>query len=146
MAQDDLSRPGLSPLGIAILIIIGVFLLLWTGEYSCFERILVIFVSIMGACFVLTAFLVIPGPAEIVKGSVPRLPADAEVSMIISALVGTTLTAPTFVMRSILVKEKGWTISDLKTGRRDAFVASLFMFIISGAIMACAAGTLYLAG
>jgi len=134
-----------APLWIAVFIIIGVFIFLWAGEYSFFEKILIVFVSIMGACFILTMFLVIPSPIAIVKGAIPKLPHDSDVSMIISALVGTTLTAPTFIMRSIIVKEKGWTVSDLKTGRRDAFFAALFMFIISVSIMACAAGTLYVA-
>ncbi len=134
-----------APLWIAICIIVGVFLFLWIGEYQFFEKVLIIFVGIMGASFLLTLFLVIPSPIEIVKGAVPRMPHDPDVSMLISALVGATLTAPTFVMRSIIVKEKGWTVSDLKTGRRDAFFAALFMFIISASIMACAAGTLYTA-
>ncbi len=133
------------PLCIAILIVIGIFIFLWNGKYTFFEKILIVFVSIMGASFILTMFLVIPSPIEIVKGTVPKIPHEPDVSMIISALVGTTLTAPTFVMRSIIIKEKGWTISDLKTGRRDAFFAALFMFIISVSIMVCAAGTLYVA-
>ena len=139
--------PGIAwaPLWIAIFIIIGIFIFLWIGKYTFFEKILIIFVSLMGVSFILTMFLVIPDPVEMVKGAVPKLPHDPNVSMLISALVGTTLTAPTFVMRSIIVKEKGWTISDLKAGRRDAFFAALFMFIISVSIMACAAGTLYIA-
>ena len=136
---------GWTPLWIAVFIIIGVFIFLWIGEYQFFEKVLIISVGIMGVSFVLTLFLVIPSPIEIVKGAIPRMPHDPGVSMLISALVGATLTAPTFVMRSIIVKEKGWTVSDLKTGRRDAFFAALFMFIISVSIMACAAGTLYIA-
>ncbi|MBN2410222.1 Nramp family divalent metal transporter [candidate division KSB1 bacterium] len=135
-----------NPLWIAIFIIIGLFIFLLKGKYSFFEKLLIVFVSIMGVSFILTMFLVIPNPVEIVKGAVPRIPHEPDVSMIISALVGTTLTAPTFVMRSIIVKEKGWTISDLKSGRRDAFFAAFFMFVISVSIMACAAGTLYVAG
>lgn len=131
------------PLWIAVFIITGIFIFLWIGEYLFFEKILIVFVSVMGACFILTMFLVIPSPIGIIKGAIPKLPSDPDVSMIISALVGTTLTAPTFVMRSIIVKEKGWTVSDLKTSRRDAFFAALFMFLISVSIMACAAGTLY---
>jgi len=49
-------------------------------------------------------------------------------------------------MRSIVVKEKGWGINDLKIEKRDAFVSATMMLILSGAIMACAAGTLYRMG
>ncbi len=50
-----------------------------------------------------------------------------------------------FVVRSILVRQKKWGIEHLKTQRVDAFFASFNLFIISMAVMACAAGTLYLA-
>ena len=43
----------------------------------------------------------------------------------------------------VLVKEKGWTVKDLKIERRDAFVSVLLMFLLSIAVMAAAAGTLY---
>jgi manganese transport protein len=46
-------------------------------------------------------------------------------------------------VRSILVQEKGWTVNDLKLEKRDAFLSSSVMFLLSAAIMACAAGTLY---
>ncbi len=132
-----------NPLWIVILLIAGIYVFLLNGQYSFFEKILIVFVIIMGVSFILTMFLVLPDPVDVVKGAVPKIPHEPGVSMLISALVGTTLTAPTFIMRSIIVKEKGWTISDLKTGRRDAFFAAVFMFIISVSIMACAAGTLH---
>ncbi len=41
------------------------------------------------------------------------------------------------------MKEAGWAIADFKTQRNDAAVSATLMFLISGAIMAAAAGTLY---
>ena len=64
--------------------------------------------------------------------------------MIIAALVGTTLTAPTFVVRSVLLKEKKWDMQQLKHQRKDAVIAAVMMFIVSGSVMACAAGTLFI--
>ena len=49
-------------------------------------------------------------------------------------------------MRTTLVKESGWTLKDDQQQRRDAFVAAALMFVISGAIMAAAAGSLYAQG
>ena len=48
-----------------------------------------------------------------------------------------------YLVRSILVQEKGWQIKDMKEEKRDAAVSSTIMFLLSVAIMACAAGTLY---
>jgi manganese transport protein len=138
------SHNGWNPVWIALAMIIGTYLLISIGKYQFFEKVLIFFVSMMGISFILTMFMVIPSPVEIIKGSLPRIPDEANASMIIGALVGTTLTAPTFVTRSILVQQKGWTVEHLKLGRIDSFVAAFFMFIISMAVMACAAGTLYL--
>ena len=42
------------------------------------------------------------------------------------------------------MKEKKWSKQNAKHQTTDAFVAALLMFVISGSIMACAAGTLYI--
>jgi len=135
---------GWNPLWIAVAIIIILYSLILSGEYSFFEKILIIFVSIMGISFILTMFLVLPEPDELGKGFIPSIPQEVNAPMIIAALVGTTLTAPTFVVRSVLLKEKKWTLKQLKHQRKDALVAAILMFLVSGSIMACAAGTLYI--
>ncbi len=134
---------GWNPLWIAAAVIIILYIMVLLGEYSFFEKILIIFVSVMGLSFILTMFLVLPEPAALAKGLIPTIPDEANAPMIIAALVGTTLTAPTFVVRSVLMKEKKWELKQLKHQRKDAIVAAVLMFIISGSIMACAAGTLY---
>jgi Mn2+/Fe2+ NRAMP family transporter len=53
------------------------------------------------------------------------------------------MAAPTFVVRPLLIKGKGWTEKDAKKQRRDALIAALLMFIISGSIMAAATGALF---
>jgi Mn2+/Fe2+ NRAMP family transporter len=134
---------GWNPLWIAAGIIILMYTLILLGEYSFFEKILIVFVSIMGISFILTMFLVLPEPSEMAKGLIPTIPVEASAPMVIAALVGTTLTAPTFVVRSVLMKEKKWALNQLREQRRDAVIASVLMFLVSGSIMACAAGTLY---
>jgi Mn2+/Fe2+ NRAMP family transporter len=64
--------------------------------------------------------------------------------MIIAAIVGTTFTAPTFVVRSILMKEKKWELGQLNHAKKDAAIGAFMMFLVSMAVMSCAAGTLYL--
>ena len=135
---------GWNPLWIAVVLIIILYSLVLLGEYSFFEKILIVFVSIMGVSFILTMFLVLPEPAALGRGLIPTIPEEINAPMIIAALVGTTLTAPTFVVRSVLMKEKKWTLNQLKHQRTDAVVAAILMFFVSGSIMACAAGTLFI--
>jgi Mn2+/Fe2+ NRAMP family transporter len=66
--------------------------------------------------------------------------------MMVAAFVGTTMAAPTFVVRPLLVRGKGWTQREVKQQSRDSFVSALFMFIISGSIMAAATGALFYEG
>jgi Mn2+/Fe2+ NRAMP family transporter len=49
-------------------------------------------------------------------------------------------------MRSTLVAEKGWDIKDLKKEKSDSLVSASMMLLLSGAIMAVAAGTLHVSG
>ncbi|MFA7065907.1 MAG: Nramp family divalent metal transporter [Dysgonamonadaceae bacterium] len=137
-------NPGWNLLYIAFGIIIFLYLFLLTGKYSSFEKLMIVFVSIMGISFIITMFVVFPNPNTVIRGLIPNIPDEANAPMIIAALVGTTLTAPSFVVRSMLMKEKKWTSKQSRHQTRDAFIGALLMFIISGSIMACAAGTLHI--
>ncbi len=128
---------------VASVLILVMYSFLLIGKYSFFEKILIIFVSIMGISFVISMFLVIPEPVEIVRGFIPRFPDEKNANMILAGIAGTTLSAPGFVVRSILIREKGWNINQIDQAKKDSFAAALIMFILSLAIMACAAGTLF---
>ena len=93
----------------------------------------------MGLCFVVVFFLVSPDFITIVKGMVPRIPDDPDSFLLIAAMAGTTCSAAVFVVRSTVVAEKGWTIDDLKTEKRDAMVSASMMLFLSAIIMAVAA-------
>lgn len=139
-----ISANGWNPIMIAVAIIIGMYLLILVGKYTFFEKVLVFLVGLIAISFFMTMLLVIPSPVDILKGSIPHIPDEANASMIIAAIVGSTIGASVFVVRSILVRQKNWGIEHLKVQRIDTFFASFFLFIISMAVMACAAGTLYL--
>jgi manganese transport protein len=128
---------------ITLILLAGLYYLFWIGRYVKFEKLLMFFVTVMAVCFISSMILVVPEPVEIIKGLVPRIPQDANAHLITAGMAGTTLSAILFVMRSIVVQEKGWGSNDLKKEKRDAFVSAFLMLILSGAIMACAAGTLY---
>jgi manganese transport protein len=122
------------------------YLLLWFGRYQQFEKVLTFFVILMGLCFVVVFFMLKPDYSTIIKGMVPRIPNDSGAFGLVAAMAGTTCSAAVFIIRSTVVAEKGWTIKNLKTEKRDAFVSAAMMLFLSGIIMAVAAGTLHVMG
>lgn len=128
---------------IAVLIISLMYSVLWIGKYSLFEKLLLIFVSLMGLSFLLSIFIVLPDPKEIAKGFIPSIPQVEGGRMLVAAFVGTTMAAATFLSRPLFVKGKGWTKDNLKEQQKDAMWAATLIFFISGAIMAVAMGAFY---
>ncbi len=133
-------------LTIAILVMGTMYALLMVGKYHFFEKILVIFVSIMGFSFLISLFLVYPLPMDVVKGLMPSIPKIEGGRMLVAAFVGTTMAAATFLSRPLFIKGKGWGINDRKQQKNDAIIAAILVFIISGSVMAVAAGALYYDG
>lgn len=130
-------------LGVAIAIIVIFYALLMVGKYTFFEKVLVIFVTIMGISFIASLFFVFPQPKEIIGGLLPTIPDVAGGKMLTAAFVGTTMASATFLSRPLFVKGKGWTIKDLKKQKNDSITAAILVFVISGSIMAVACGALY---
>jgi Mn2+/Fe2+ NRAMP family transporter len=119
------------------------YYLFWKGTHGFFLRAMSVIVALMGICFLLSMFLVIPSPVEIIKGVVPRVPSGGNAHLILAGLVGTTMATVCVVTRSYLVAEKKWTLHDLKEENRDAIISLTLTFIVSASIIACAAGTMY---
>jgi Mn2+/Fe2+ NRAMP family transporter len=142
---------GIQPIWFAAFFVALVYFIFWNGTTQAFERSLAVIVAIMAACFILNFFILMPPPIEIAKGLLPSLP-DVPLDegrgpfLVIASMVGTTVFSGLFIIRTTLVKEAGWTIADSKKQRNDAIVAVVMMFVISGSIMAAAAGTLYVEG
>ncbi len=134
-------------LAAAVIILILFYMILLRGKYSLFEKLLVIFVTLMGLSFIFSLFFVAPLPVEVLKGLIPSIPAQTaggeNVYIMVAAFVGTTMAAATFLSRPLFIKGKGWTIKDLKHQRNDAILAAILVFVISAAIMAVAHGALY---
>lgn len=141
--------PGLAPhkygvvIAIAAIILVVMYGILLLGKYSIFERILVFFVTCMGLSFVLSLFFVHPLPAETIQGLVPTIPDVKGGKMLVAAFVGTTMAAATFLSRPLFIKGKGWTLEDSEHQKRDAIVAAILVFVISGSVMAVAHGALF---
>ncbi len=137
------SGNGFNPLITTLIFGAILYFLFWNGKHRIFEKILAIFVGLMGLCFVLTMFMVIPEPAEVIKGLIPKIPNAPGALLIMAGMVGTTMGAILYVVRSILVQEKGWKKENFKQERRDAIISVSMMFILSVSVMAAAAGTLH---
>ena len=142
---------GIAPVYFALFFIGLVYYIFWNGRTQYFERSLAVIVAIMSACFILNFFIMMPPPIDILKGLVPNLP-DVPLDegrgpfLVIASMVGTTVFSGLFIIRTTLVKEAGWTIKDLGKQRNDALASVIMMFVISGTIMAAAAGTLHAEG
>ncbi len=140
---------GISPLYFAIFFITFVYIIFLIGKTEVFEKVLAIFVAIMAACFLVNFIILMPPAMEILKGMVPNLPdtgSEQSSFLVIASMVGTTVFSGLFILRTILVKEAGWTMADLKTQNRDALFSAFLMLIVSASIMAAAAGSLHVQG
>ncbi len=141
---------GVAPIYWAALFVTLVYFIFWNGRTQVFERSLAVIVAIMAASFVFNFFLLMPPTIDLAKGLIPSVPqVDQEGEnplLLIASMVGTTLFSGLFIIRTTLVKEADWTIKDDAQQRRDALFATAMMFVISAAIMAAAAGTLFANG
>lgn len=63
--------------------------------------------------------------------------------MMVAAFVGTTMAAATFLSRPLFIQGKGWTMAHQDQQKRDAIVAAVLVFVVSGSIMSVAHGALY---
>jgi len=137
---------GWNTLVITLVLVIGLYTLLWFGKYQVFEKFLIYLVILMGLCFIVVFFMLKPSVSSIAGGLVPSIPKTEGTLRLIAAITGTTCSAAVFIMRSTVVAEKGWTLKHLKLEKRDAAVSASMMFFLSLVIMAVSAGTLHVMG
>lgn len=133
-------------LPIISVIVVLMFIAFWFGQYKVFEKILTTFVILLVFCFVFVFFMITPSYSEIFAGMIPGIPNDPNAYRIVAAMAGTTCSAAVFIMRSIVVAEKGWDVTKLKHEKRDAFVSVFLMVFLSAIVMAVGAGTLHVMG
>ncbi|NND07035.1 MAG: Nramp family divalent metal transporter [Saprospiraceae bacterium] len=132
----------------AITVAVLLYALLWIGDYTLFEKVLAILVAIMGIAFLVTMFTNFPPIDLVLSGFVPTIPetaigSDNNPLVIVTGMVGTTVSVFVFVIRSQIVRETSWKMKDNALQKRDAMVSASLMFILSAAVMITAATTLY---
>ncbi|HLT07608.1 MAG TPA: Nramp family divalent metal transporter [Cyclobacteriaceae bacterium] len=141
-----LGGEGFSTLAVTAVLVLGLYVLLWYGNYKVFEKVLIFFVVLMVVSFIVVFFMVRPDFESLARGLVPSIPEEKGSLHLIAAIAGTTCSAAVFIVRSTVVAEKGWRIDQLATEKRDSAVSASLMFILSVVVMAVSAGTLHVMG
>jgi Mn2+/Fe2+ NRAMP family transporter len=136
----------ISPIWIALIMVVILYAIFWRGDYNVFEKFLVLLVLVMAISFIVVFFMIKPDFAAIGRGFIPSMPATNESAKIIAAIAGTTVSAAVFVIRSIVVAEKNWTEKNINDEKKDSLFSASMMFILSAIIMIVAAGTLHVMG
>lgn len=141
---------GISSLSWAIAGVIIINTVLWTNKGNRVDRVLSGLVALMAVAFLINFFLMMPPVASLLNGLIPSIPmadnATMSPTLILASMVGTTVAPAMFLMRTTLVKNANWDVKNLKEQNHDAIFSASLMFIISAAVMAAAAGTLYKQG
>lgn len=92
---------------IALVVTATMYFLLLVGKYTFFEKILVVFVTIMGGSFIVSLFMVYPLPMEVLEGLVPSIPQVEGGKMLVVAFVGTTMAGRHLFVAAPVRKGKG---------------------------------------
>ena len=114
---------GISSLIWASSITLFIIVLFLLGNSATFKKVLSIMVGLMALSFIANAVIMFPALKEIFQGLIPRVPegnAGSSVFLVVAGMVGTTVAPVIFVVRSILVKDEGWSRGDMKTQKTDA--------------------------
>ncbi|MGG3571436.1 Nramp family divalent metal transporter [Bacillus gobiensis] len=82
------------------------FLLVWTGRYLLFERVMTVLIGIMFVTIIGTAFLFLPSIGEFSYGFVPRVPEGS--LMLTLGLIGGVGGTITMASYGYWLQEKGW--------------------------------------
>ena len=134
------------PLASAIFFNALLLFLFWSGSHRLFLKAMSVIVAMMSLSFIGAAVMVTSSPGELLVSLKPAWPAGGDAHLVLAAMVGTTMASVCVVTRSYLVAEHGWTVKDLAAENRDAIISLSLTLLVSGAIMACATGTMRSAG
>lgn len=147
--SKNIVENGIPAIYFALFFVGLVYLIFLQGNTKLFQQILAVVVGIMAICFFVNFLMLAPPLQVLAAGMIPNIPdtgSDKNAFLVTASMVGTTVFSGLFILRTSLVKEMNWTMSDLNAQRKDALFSGLLIFLVSAAIMAAAAGTLHLEG
>ncbi len=123
----------------------GAFILLYTGSYKTVEKVLVVLVVAMSLIFITTAIIVRPDLGAILKGMfIPSAPKGS--TMIIVALIGTTVVPYNLFLHASAVQERWKDASGLKESRTDIMFSIILGGIITLSVMITASASFFTSG
>ena len=138
MGLQLLSDQEVSKTVLMIFIGTGVLLMLWNGRFEMIKRLLMLLVVLMGMSFLFTALYLGPGILEILKGAFIPTFKESNTIMIV-ALVGTTVVPYNLFLHTALVKKSRSEIQSHHSLKKDALISILIGGLISMAILVTAA-------
>ena len=133
-----LSDQSISKTILMILIGIGVLTMLWNGRFELIKRLLILLVVLMGISFLFTAIYLGPAILTLLKAAfIPTFKGSN--TLMIVALVGTTVVPYNLFLHTALVKQSRSEISSHQLLKKDALLSILIGGLISMAILVTAA-------
>ena len=133
-----LSALGISPYISVPIAAIGLTLIVITGSYLRWERI-VIALCLMDLTWFILAYLTHPDWSAVARATIiPSLPAggvNSSLVFLIIAIVGTTIAPWQLFFQQSCVAEKRLRFSDLKWARLDTLIGATFTVLVAGAMM-----------
>jgi len=116
----------------------GLTLLVLTGSYRRWERI-VVFLCLLDMAWFALAFCARPTTAEIVRGTlVPSMPSGgltASLVFLVVGIVGTTIAPWQLFFQQSCVADKRLRFADLKWARLDTLIGAAFTILVAGCMM-----------
>lgn len=116
------------------------FLFAFKNLYKVVERLMMGFVALMLVSFAVNLISLKPNVADLLKGFVPTA---GTINITLLGLIGTTFVITAAFYQAYLVRQKGWSVDDMKQGLIDARVGAVIMALITIMLMSTAAAGLY---
>lgn len=116
------------------------FLFAFKNLYRMVERLMMTFVAVMLISFAINLISLRPDPIEMARGFVPAV---GQIDIAVLGLIGTTFVISAAFFQAYLVRQKGWGLSEVRSGIVDARVGSVVMALITVMLMSTAAAGLY---
>lgn len=119
------------------------FLFAFRNIYQLLEKLMTSFLVLMAFAFALNLGWARPSLSDVVRGTlVPTIPEGVD-WLTLGGLVATTFVIVAAFFQAYLVRAKGWTAADLKSGITDTVLAAIMYTGIGCVIMMTAAAVLW---
>ena len=112
------------------------FLFVFRDLYRMLERLMMTFVAVMLSCFAVNMIFLRPDPEAMAAGFIPSA---GNLDLAVLGLIGTTFVISAAFYQAYLVRQKGWTVREIRSCVIDARIGSVIMAMITIILMSTAA-------